>query len=265
MLQISDGYGISIKLRQRNLRSLGPFRPNEMYQIARKVNASPVFRCLEGKDENVISAGPLIVFFESTGYKVKLKDIYVSVRRRETASAYGDAILEYMSYYPSQDFNFHCVNRRQNREHLIIRGDTGDHYRLFENFYVYDNRDELEFASRKIVEEFVDFCVSSLESHGYLQIYLLGSRATGVSSKGGMVRDNSDHDFMVVIDDSASSDLCTGGNAWSKWYGTVVKRFGFNVDCFIMRNSEFQKYRIDPTTPAGKAARGIIISSFSQF
>lgn len=65
-------------------------------------------------------------------------------------------------------------------------------------------------ADRATVDFVLAFCDTILGDFGVVAVYLFGSRATGISRSGAAVRENSDHDFLVVLSDSAPPELITG-------------------------------------------------------
>lgn len=131
------------------------------------------------------------------------------------------------------------------------------------NIVAQDN--QLAFAKVDTINWFVSFCTNYLSAEKICKIYLLGSRASGHSSKGGGVRENSDHDFYVVLIDDCSEELHTGGSEWSTFYSKMnAERLAKNIgaiDAFVIRATAFQQSAQDPNSAAAKALNGVLIAS----
>lgn len=130
------------------------------------------------------------------------------------------------------------------------------------NITVQEN--QLEFAKIDTINWFVSFCENYFSAENICRIYLLGSRASGHSSKGGGVRENSDHDFYVVLTDDCSEELHTGGSAWGTFYSKMnAERLSNNIgaiDAFVIRKTAFQHSAQDPDSAAAKALNCILIA-----
>src|SRR3546814_10699845 len=59
---------------------------------------------------------------------------------------------------------------------------------------------------KRIVELTHQFCMQHLAQHGYMRLYLIGSRARGTA------KPTSDHDFVAVVKDGTPNSLLTGQN-----------------------------------------------------
>lgn len=124
-------------------------------------------------------------------------------------------------------------------------------------------------ADAKITRWFTNFCIKYFADNfdvPVVKIYLIGSRVTGVSSKGGLIRPNSDYDFYVVVSDVASKEAATGSALWQTFLDAVRNaRTQVNIqrtiEVLISRECNFKQSSSDAISHAAMASReGFVIA-----
>lgn len=100
---------------------------------------------------------------------------------------------------------------------------------------------------------------------GFRTLHLIGSRATGVRSNGTSVREQSDHDFIAVIDDDTSDEFVTGQSGWSRFFNALnAERFRAGlggIDLFIYKPEKMRQGRNEAEIFAEKAVNsGVLVA-----
>ena len=123
-----------------------------------------------------------------------------------------------------------------------------------------------EHADAKVTRWFADFCIAYFSATPVAKIYLTGSRVTGISSKGGSVRPNSDYDFYVVIRDTKPELKITGSALWEPLVDAVRNaraQVGIQrtIDALVCTESDFETSLHSEESHATKASReGFVVA-----
>ena len=109
-------------------------------------------------------------------------------------------------------------------------------------------------ADQKTLQFAVDFCTKELSAYGVLAVYLIGSRANGQS------RDNSDYDVLVVLSDSAPTNVSLGGTLHAEIFTKLDSQrrtMGLGaIDLITQRETHHMSTRTDAGSFASAVANG---------
>lgn len=122
-----------------------------------------------------------------------------------------------------------------------------------------------DVADVRTVQFVIEYCCDNLQYYDLKKIYFFGSRATGVLKQGKIKF--GDHDFMVVVGDTAAEKIRTGTILHSKFYdkyrlAAAAEGIG-SVDLLITGASQFST-AVPGTHSFDARSTGIQVYSLSE-